>query len=147
MTFQAPEAAQVHLSDTQAAADESTNEPFIPKAIHASDQPVASAPAPATASPAPDTSLPAPTVSIPDQTQTTDAEERKPHLAPTSQPPGPDQVEVVCADTHATLKLDFDQMRCIILYKGTGQAVQPQTLAVNVVNFLAEHLHDSQGKK
>lgn len=35
-----------------------------------------------------------------------------------SEPQVPNQLDVICADTQGTLKLDFGKMRCIILYRG-----------------------------
>ena len=35
-----------------------------------------------------------------------------------SEPQVPNQLDVICADTQGSLKLDFSKMRCIILYRG-----------------------------
>lgn len=106
--------------DAQTAERPILNEASLPQAAEVVQQPGPSATAPGqlAAPTAPDTAPSPNEISAPSPTKNTDAEGSKEASPAASEQQVPSQLDVTCAETQATLKLDFKQMRCVILYRG-----------------------------
>ena len=130
-------ALQTPLASDTAAAQHQIAQPITDAAVHDSTADKAAGAAKQPQEPVSAAAEQHAEPSVSDSAQNSHVQQASQAPATEPQPQVPSQLSVVCADTQGTLKLDFDKMRCVILYRGDCEAASERS-GVHIIPLSAD---------